>query len=103
MAAARGLALTAAERVVYRVHRDAAHVRALAHPSAAPRLADRHVLVVDVPDLADGGVAFHIDLANLARRHLDRGVLAFLGHQLHGRSGAPRDLSALARPELHVV
>src|SRR4029077_1080710 len=55
--AARGLAFTAAERVVHRVHRHAAHVRPLAQPAAAPGLADRHVLVVDVADLADRRVA----------------------------------------------
>ena len=103
MAAARGLAFAAAERMVDRVHRDAAHVRTLAHPAAASRLADRHVLVIDVADLADRREALHADLANLARRHLDRRVVAFLGDQLHGRSGAARDLPALARPELDVV
>src|SRR6185436_8778148 len=72
MAAARGLALAAAERVVDRVHRDAAHVRPLAEPPAPPRLADRDVLVIEVADLADRGEALHVDLANLARRHLHR-------------------------------
>src|SRR2546430_12474757 len=52
--AAGGPALTAAERMVHRVHRHAAHVRPLAQPSAAPRLADRDVLVIDIADLADG-------------------------------------------------
>ena len=97
MAAARGLAFAAAERVVHRVHRDAAHVRPLAQPAAAAGLADRHVLVIDVADLADRRVALDEDLANLARRHLDRRVVAFLGHQLHRRPGAARDLPALAR------
>src|SRR3989442_11329730 len=48
MASARGLAFTAAERVIHRVHRDAAHVRPLAEPAAASRLADRHVLVIEI-------------------------------------------------------
>src|SRR5436190_1387461 len=63
--AARGLALAAAERVVHRVHCHAAHVRALAEPAAAPRLADRHVLVIKVADLADRRDALDEDLANL--------------------------------------
>src|SRR6478672_6596720 len=103
MAAARGLAFTTAERVVDRVHRDAADVRTLAEPAAAPGLADRDVLVIEIADLADRGEALHVDLADLARRHLDRRVVAFLGDQLHRRSGAARDLSALARSQLDVV
>src|SRR4051812_2734374 len=103
MAAARGLAFTAAERVVDRVHRDATHVRPLAKPAAAAGLADRHVLVIEVADLPDRGVALDENLAHFARRHLHGGVVAFLGHQLHRRSGAARDLAALARLQLHVV
>ncbi len=51
--AAGGLAFTTTERVVDRVHGHAAHVRTLAQPAAAAGLADRHVLVVEVADLAD--------------------------------------------------
>src|SRR5688572_24047095 len=76
--AARGLAFAAAERVIHRVHRDAAHVRALAEPAAAARLPDRHVLVVDVADLPDRRDALDADLADLAGGHLDRGVLPLL-------------------------
>src|SRR5262249_3981531 len=103
MAAARGLAFSAAERVVDRVHRDTAHVRPLAEPAASTGLADRDVLVVAIADLPDPGQALHIDLANLARRHLHRRVLAFLGDELHGGAGAPGDLAAFAELQLHVV
>src|SRR5690348_13263259 len=103
MAAAGSLAFTAAERMVDRVHRHAADVRTLTEPAAAAGLADRDVLVIEVADLADRGEALHVDLADLARRHLDRRVLAFLGDQLHRRSGAARDLPALARLQLDVV
>src|SRR5206468_727784 len=100
MPAAGGLAFAATERMVHRVHRDAAHVRTLPHPAAASRFADRHVLVLDVAHLADRRKALHADLANLARRHLDRSVIAFLGDELHRRSGAARDLPTAAGPEL---
>ena len=103
MPAAGGLAFAAAERVIDRVHRHAAHVRPLPQPAAAPGLADRDVLVIEVADLADRRVALDVDLANLARRHLHRRVLAFLGDHLHRRPGAARDLAALARLQLHVV
>src|SRR5688572_3559937 len=103
MPAAGRLALAAAERVIHRIHRDAAHVRPLAQPPAAPGLADRHVLVIEIANLADGGDALDVDLPDLARRHLDGGVLPFPCHELYGRSGAARDLAALAGPQLDVV
>src|SRR5205823_5598125 len=60
MPAARRFAFTAAERMIHGIHRDAAHVRALAQPAAAAGLADRYVLMVDVADLADRRVALDI-------------------------------------------
>src|SRR4029077_20278660 len=75
MPSAGRLAFASAERVVDRIHRDAAHVRALAEPAAAPGLADRHVLVLDVADLADRRVALDVDLADLVAGHLDLRVL----------------------------
>src|SRR5690348_6263494 len=65
--AAGRLAFAAAERVIHRVHRHTANVRTLAEPAAAPRLADRDVLVIEVADLTDGRDALDADLANLAR------------------------------------
>src|SRR5688572_20591854 len=73
--AARGLAFAAAERMVDRVHRHAAHVRLLAQPARPAGLADRDVLVVDVADLADRRQAVGVDLPDLARGHLDGGVV----------------------------
>src|SRR5262249_10439685 len=99
----RGLAFASPQRVIDRVHRDATDVRPLAKPPASPRLANRDVLVIEIPDLADGRVALAEDLSNLTRRHLDGRELAFLGDDLDGGSGAARDLSALAGFELHVV
>src|SRR5262245_25839451 len=72
MPAAGRLAFAAAERVIDRVHRDAANVRAPAQPAAAAGLADRHVLVIEVADLADRREALDVDQPNLARRHLHR-------------------------------
>src|SRR5687767_16039033 len=95
MAAARGLAFTAAERVIHRVHGHAAHVRTLAQPAAAAGLADRDILVVDVADLADRREAVLVNLADFAGRHLDRDVIAFLGDHLHAGPGAARHLAAL--------
>src|SRR6476661_8071270 len=82
MAAALRLALAAAVRVVDRVHRRAAHGRALALPAVAARLAPVDVLVVDVADLADGRAARQEDAAHLARRQPEHGVRAVLRDEL---------------------
>src|SRR5262245_59009506 len=103
MPAARGLALTSTKWMIDRVHRDAAHVRAFAEPAAAAGLANRHVLVIEVADLADGRDAFDVDLADLAGRHLHRGVFTLARHRLHRRARAAGNLAAFARAQLHVV
>ena len=66
MTTARGATLAAAVRVVDRVHRDAAVVRALAEPAIAARLAERDVHVVGVRDRAHRGVALAVHQALLA-------------------------------------
>src|SRR6185295_11781572 len=81
----------------------AAAVRTLAEPAAAPRLADRHVLVIEVADLADRRQALDVDLANLARRHAHAGIVALARDELHRGAGAARNLAALARFQLDVV
>src|SRR3954468_24810538 len=57
VAAARGLALATAVRVVDRVHRDATHGRALALPAHAAGLAPVDVGLLGVADLADSRAA----------------------------------------------
>src|SRR5208337_5271199 len=46
--------LTAAHRVVHRVHRNAAHVGSFTSPARAPGFSVRNIFMVDVADLADG-------------------------------------------------
>ena len=65
-AAAGSLAFTAAKGVIHRGHRHAAHVRRLAEPPVAARLADRHVLVIEVADLADRRHALDVDLPDFS-------------------------------------
>src|SRR5436190_18327414 len=103
MAAARGLAFTAAQRVVDGVHRHAAVVRLLAHVAGASGLAVRHVLVLQVADLPDGGVAADVNLPHLARGETQGGPVAFAGHELRGGSGGTDHLSALPFLQLDVV
>src|SRR2546422_4809172 len=101
--AAGGLSLPAAVRVVHRVHGHPAVVGAPAEPARPARLADGDVLVVEVAHLADGGQALEVDLAHLSRGELDLGVIALLGHELGGSTGAAHHLPALALAQLDVV
>src|ERR1041385_5329120 len=54
MTAAAGLTLSAAVRMIHRIHRNAAIVRHFAHPALASGLAQAHIFVLDVAHLADG-------------------------------------------------
>src|SRR5215472_4294799 len=66
VAGGAGLALTTAVGMVARVHRRTPDRRPDAEPAAASRLAARLVLVLDVTDLADGGLSVDMDAAQLA-------------------------------------
>jgi hypothetical protein len=62
-------ALATTVRVVDRVHHDTADGRALALPAHAAGLAPVDVALLGVADLADGGAAAHVDVADLTGRH----------------------------------
>src|SRR2546423_3756194 len=85
------------------VHGRTADLGALAQPAAAARLAARLVFVLDVTDLADGGLAADVDAAQLAARHADDRVVAFLGEQLRAGAGGPDELAAATEGQLDVV
>src|SRR2546423_3529398 len=85
------------------VHGRTADLGALAQPAAAARLAAGLVLVLDVTDLADSGLAADVNAAQLAARHPDHGVIAFLRQQLGTGAGGTYELAATAERELQVV
>src|ERR1035437_1772597 len=96
--AARRLSLAAPHRVVDRVHGNAAVVGFPAEPAVAAGLPDRDVLVLEVSDLADRGIAVDEDLPELAGRDAEEGVVSFLRHQLRAgpcRAGELRALDGL--------
>src|SRR5438067_605793 len=97
MASAGALALAATERVVDRVHRDTAGLRAHTLPTVAAGLADLDQLGLGVADLADGGAAVDGDAAHLGRRQAQGGEVAFLGDELHARTCAAGHLAARTR------
>src|ERR1700759_2547081 len=103
MASAGGLAFAAAERMVDRFHGNAAVVRTLAEVTRPAGFADRNVLVLEVADLADRGVAANVDFAHLTGRETERRPVAFACHELRECTGRTGHLSALAFLQLDVV
>src|SRR5262249_28606905 len=93
MAAAGRLPLAPAERVVDRVHGDAAPRGPDAEPAAPARLAERHVLVVDVAHLPDGRLADLVHAADLPGRQLDLHPAGVLRQQLGAVAGAAHQLT----------
>src|SRR6185503_19187614 len=96
-------AFAATHRVIDRVHRDAAVVRASAEPTASSRFAEAHVLVLDVRHLHHRGATGDVNLPDLAARELDLSVVAVLCHELGGASGRANELPTLPTLELDVV
>src|SRR5581483_2649297 len=99
----RGAAFAAAMRVIDRVHRDAAVVRATTHPALAAGLADRDVHVVGVRHRADRRHAAAVHQALLTRIQAHDDVFAVAADQLGVGAGGARELAALADLELDVV
>src|SRR5919108_3556739 len=96
-------ALAASVRMVERVHRRATYGRALSAPAALARLADVLVLVLDVADLANRGVARDRDPSHLTGWHPDLGIVVLASQQLGRHPGGPNHLGAATRLELDVV
>src|SRR6185295_18194015 len=101
--ATRGLALAAPVGVIDRIHGHAADRRANALPAIAPGLADRLVLVIEVPDLSHRGVAVHEGLAHLPGGQPQQGITALASDQLGPDTRGAGQLAALSGAELDVV
>ena len=102
-ATALGLTLTTTVGVIDRVHRHTADRRADTEPTGAAGLAEGLLIVVAIADLADRGAALGVDVAQLARRHLERRLTVLDRHQLKAGPGAAGDLRAASRHELDAV
>src|SRR5262249_35556241 len=90
-------------RMVDRIHGGATHGRPLAPPAASAGLAARHVLVVDVADLADGRPAGERNAAHLAGGQAENAETLVLRDQLDAGAGRTGHLAALAGLQLDVV
>src|SRR5687768_7346681 len=89
--------------MIDRVLRHPAHRGTYAAPAHAPGLADRLERMLLVADLADGGAAVDVHLADLARAQADLGVVALAREQLHRGAGRARELRALAGEHLDAM
>src|SRR5262249_27307813 len=97
------LALAAAERVVDRVHRHPAHLRAASLPAAPARLAELDVALLGVADLADSGPAGRVHPPDLSGGHAQLRVAGLLGKQLDAGAGRACDLGTATCPQLDRV
>ena len=75
----RGLALAAAVRVIYWIHRRAPHVRTPASPASPPRLAVVYVAMINIAHAPDGRPALSEHQTNFARRQAQMHIVAFAG------------------------
>src|SRR5258708_28921238 len=103
MTAAGGAAFAAAVRMIDRIHRNAAVVRATAHPALAAGLADRDVHVIGVRHRADRAHAAAVHEALLAGIEAQDDIFLVASDDLGVGAGGARELAALADLHLDVV
>src|SRR5271155_4474901 len=96
------LALAATHGVIDRVHDHAAHMRTAAEPAGATGFAERNVFVLDVADLADGGVALGENLADFTGGQADLGVTGIDRHDRRAATGSAADLGAASGNDFDV-
>src|SRR5690606_10333118 len=98
-----GMVVTTTHRVIHRVLRVAGHLRALALPAHATRLAHALVHLVDVRKLANGGAAAEVHLAAFTGRQRDDHVVTVTPLDGGEGAGGADKLAALAGVHLDVV
>src|SRR6187401_33451 len=72
--------LTTTMRVIDGVHHDSSNCRPDSHVADSSSLAERHVFMIQVADLADCRHAVHVDQPRFSGRQLHVSVSAFLGN-----------------------
>ena len=103
MTSCSGLALTTSMRMVDRVHCDTADLRPSAKVAGSTGLSERHVHVVLVAELSDGGAALSEDESHLTGRQTKSHIVAFLGHDGRSDTGRADELTTTTERKLDVV
>src|SRR5476651_997403 len=102
-AAALALALAATHGVIDRIHDHAAHMRTTAHPAGAAGFAEGNIFVLDIADLADGGVALGENLADFTGGQTHLGVTGVDRHDRRAAAGGAADLRAASGNDFDIV
>ena len=98
-----GLAVTTTVRVTVVTHGHTTGSGTTTEPSLATRLAEHHVLVIGVADLADGRSAINRDLANFTGRQHQGGPATFLIGQTSTSTGGTTELGSATGLHLDAV
>src|SRR6185437_9736401 len=98
-----GFALAASVRMIYRVHRQAAHRGAHSAPADRACLAVLAQVVLIVTELTEGGTTVDVHLAHLAGLQAQIRVHALARGVLGRAASAARELPAATGFELNVV
>src|ERR1044072_1728159 len=89
--------------MIYRVHRDAANLRATTEPARASGFPKRDVAMLDVAYLANGRVALDVDATYFTAGQSKLRPIAFLRDKLSSAARGSNHLPAFARARLYVV
>src|SRR5574340_658661 len=85
------------------VHDHPSDLGTFAEPACPARFTDTDILMVDIADLSDGGLAFHEDLPDLAGGKSNLCISLFFGHQLAVSAGGSDQLSPLADLQFQIM
>jgi hypothetical protein len=97
MASSGGLTFTTTVRVIDRVHRDSTDLWSLAHPAIAAGFTKRYVFMLGVANLTHCRVANNWNSSDLAGRHTQLCIVAFLRYDLSETASGANELPAFAR------
>src|SRR5436190_5383580 len=89
--------------MIDRVSGDTAINRANATMARTPGFAENHVLVLDVPHLAESGVAIFMDPSDLTGWKANLGVAFISRHEHRSGSGGANHLAAFAGVQLNIM
>ena len=90
-------------RMVARVHSGASNARSTPSVPTTTGFTQLDVLVIKIPNLANGGAAFAKHQPHLTRWESKQGISLFMSHHLSNRTGAADHLCPATRPQLQIV